>query len=661
MSDTDLGWDWESFSECDLRSAGAHAYAMHPSTDILCAAYAFGDEPAALWLPGEPCPPRVVEHVRAGGRIVAWNAPFEAALWEHVAAPKYGFPPAKPEQFWCTAAQAANMGLPRDLDGAGGAFDATVRKDPTGRRVMLKLSQPRRPTKGDARTRWTPEMAPADFDHLYRYCVQDVGSERAVKRVMRPLAAREREIFLLDGRINRRGVKIDRALIDAALRVVEDEQARLNAELANATDHALTACTQATRLVAWLTEQGVDADSVASHEVAALLARDDLPDAARTALALRKEAAKSSTAKLHAMLKAACPDDRIRGSLLYYGAARTGRWSGRLHQPQNFPRKAPEPGAVEALLSGDAGLVRLLYGSPLDVVSTCLRPCMIAEDGHDLMAPDFSNVEGRGLAWLAGEEWKLAAFAAFDAGTGPDLYKVTYGRSVGVPVEEVDGAGRQIGKVIELACGYQGWTGAFQTFARLYGLKVSDDEAARLAGAWRDAHPATVDFWWSLENAALRAVANPNTTFDVGPVAYRRQDGFLWCRLPSGRVLAYANPSIEKNDRGKDAVHFWGVPNPAKPILAGTRRWAKIGTYGGMLAENITQAMCRDLLAEAMLRLDARGYPICLTVHDEIVIEAPHDFGSPAEVKQIVSEVPAWAKGMPIAVGKVSRERRYGK
>lgn len=669
-----LHLDFETFSECDLRAAGAYAYAMHPSTGLLCAAWRIGDEPVQMWKPpsAREAGPKVPFDLIGMGvdvRIIAHNAAFERLIWQHVACRRYGWPAPPPESFWCTAAQAANLGLPRDLEGAAMALGAAVQKDADGRRVMLKLSKPRRATKTDARTRWTPEMAPADFDHLYRYCAQDVEAECAIGDKMRPLSDRERRIYLLDQKINDRGVKIDRALIGAALRVVDAEQARLNAEIARATGGAVGACTQTSRLVAWLNENGVDADSVAAHETKALLEDGDTPDAARIVLELRREAAKSSTAKLKAMLAAACPDDRIRGSLLYYGAARTGRWSGRLHQPQNYPRgdeaiteRTDE--AVRLIMRGDLDAMRLLFGSPLDVVSSCLRPCMVAEDGHDLMCPDFSNVEGRGLAWLAGEEWKLQAFRDFDAGTGPDLYKVTYGRSVGIPVEQVDKAGRQRGKVIELACGYQGWVGAFQTFARLYGLRLPDEEAAQLAGAWREAHPATVSFWGALNDAAFAAVANPGRVYEAGSVAYKRQDGWLWCRLPSGRVLAYANPSIAKNDRGQDAVHYWGVPNPAKPIPAdgqSTRRWARLSAYGGLLAENVTQAVCRDLLAEAMLRLDAAGYPLVATIHDEIVIEAPRDFGSPEDVRQIVSEVPVWARGFPIAVGKIERSRRFGK
>lgn len=686
-----LHLDFETRSDCDLRAAGAYAYAMHPSTDILCAAWRIGDEPVQLWKPpsglcdcershnglgmaGRLCDCDEVPFDLIGlgttVRIVAHNAAFERLIWQHVACRRYGWPAPPPESFWCTAAQAANLGLPRDLDGAGSALGARAQKDATGRRVMLKLSQPRRPTKADARTRWTPEMAPEDFDHLYRYCAQDVEAECSIGAMMRPLSDRERRIYLLDQKINDRGIKIDRALIGAALAVVEKEQQRLNGELAKATGGAVTSCAQTSRLVAWLNENEIEIESVAAHEVKAFLDHDETPDAARVVLELRREAAKSSTAKLRAMLNAACPDDRIRGSLLYYGASRTGRWSGRLHQPQNFPRgdeaiTSMTDQAVAMILAGNLDAMRLVFGSPLDVVSSCLRPCMVADEGHDLMCPDFSNVEGRGLAWLAGEEWKLQAFRDFDAGIGPDLYKVGAGRILGKAPENITKKERQEqGKIPELACGYQGWVGAFHTFARLYGFSVSDEEAARIAGAWRDAHPATKGFWYALNDAAMAAVAQPGRRFEAGPIAYLRQDGWLWCRLPSGRVLAYANPSIAKNDRGEDAVHYWGVPNPAKPIPVdgvSTRRWARLSAYGGLLAENVTQAMCRDLLAEAMLRLDAHGYPIALTVHDEIVVEAPHGFGSPEEVRQIVSEVPEWAKGFPIAVGKIERQRRYSK
>jgi hypothetical protein len=927
--------DFETYSEADLIRQGAYVYAAHPSTDILCMAWAIGDEEPQLWLPGQPFPARLAAHIAAGGRVLAWNANFERLIWKHVAQRLYGFPPVDDDQWWCTAAQGANMALPRSLDDAAAAIGGAAQKDATGYRIMLQVSQPRRPSKANPLTRWTPEMAPEKFATLYAYCQQDVRAERGIAARLYALSTWERQLYRLDQQINDRGVRIDRPLILAAQKVVEQTVGALDTELASVTRGALESHTQAVRLVQWLNRQGVPCDSVASGAVGAMLARPDLPWAVGEALRIRQEAAKSSTAKLEAMLAAAGEDDRIRGSLLYCGAARTRRWSGRLHQPQNFPRGdetilGDVDGAVSALMTGNAHVVRALYGNPMDVVASCLRPMMIAAEGHSLMACDFANIEGRVLAWMAGEDWKVQAFRDYDAGTGPDLYKVAYARAYGGSPSAVTKAQRQVGKVMELAClgpdtliatrfdgwiplssvtvehevwdgdawvkhqglvdrgeketilldgvrvtadhlvmvgsgwlpaatvassantlslalatgsagspcwapkaalcgcdataeprrtsccgptcaaarprpatpaprsaaantsngtsgtptcapttntaegfatgsppastaaptrttqagqitgggesvwpprgspidarssptsrpfqdrttppwnstesttpeatnpatcgssasaqtsttgepspplngrsqtydllyagpnnrftvksdsgtlivhncGYQGWVGAFQTFAALYRVQFSDDEAAANAGAWREAHPRVVRLWRDLDEAAIKAVARPGVKFEAGPVTYLCANDFLWCRLPSGGVLAYARPTIERNDRGQDAVHFWTVPNPTKPFKKGTRRWAQVSGYGGLWAENIDQAISRDLLARAMQRLTDAGYPLVLTVHDEAVAEVENDgpqVYSVADMEQIAAELPPWAAGLPVA------------
>jgi len=657
MSGPVVHCDFETYSEVDLRAAGAYAYAEHASTEILCMAWAIGDQAPQLWLPGDPFPPALAERIAAGGHVVAWNAPFERQIWAKVAVPRLGWPPLPDDQLYCAAAMAANMGLPRDLATAARALGLPAQKDAAGHRIMLKLSKPRRPSKNNPATRWTPESAPEDFRALYAYCLQDVETERGVHRKLYALSDREREIFLLDQRINDRGVKIDRPLIAAAQRVVDDTLKTLDGNLARVTAGAAAAATQTARLADWVNGRGVMCSGVSAAEIRRMLLLD-LPTDVRAALECRQLAGKSSTAKLEAMLAAAGSGDRIRGSLLYYGAARTGRWSGRLHQPQNYPRGdegvlAVLDAAVDAIATGMAGFVEAMVGNPMEAVSTCLRPMMVAADGHDLIAVDFANIEGRVLAWLAGETWKLDAFRAYDAGTGPDLYKVAYSRSLGVPVDTVTKPQRQVGKVIELACGYQGWVGAFQTFAALYGISVADDEAARLAGAWREAHPKVVATWRGLNQAAVRAVLQPGTAHSFGRIAYVASGGWLWCRLPSGRVLAYCNPSIQPNSRGESAVWFWGVDSV-------TKQWVEISGYGGLWTENIVQAISRDLLAEAMLRCEAAGYPLVLTVHDELVAEVPHGFGSVAEMESLAAELPAWAEGLPVAAAGW-RGRRYQK
>lgn len=649
--------DFETFSECDLRAAGAYAYAMHPSTDILCMAWAIGDGEVHLWKPGDRFPVELKDHIVRVGTMVAWNAPFERLIWWHVAQRRYGFPAVPDEQWWCAAAQGANMALPRDLDGAASALGGAQQKDPEGRRIMLQLSKPRKPTTNDPRTRWTPEMAPEKFAKLYAYCQQDVRAERGICERLYGISDSERRLYLLDQKINDRGVRIDRPLIEAAKAIVEQTLGGLDMQLRDVTGGAVQATTQVAALTRWVAAQGVPCDSLASAELEAMLERPGLPWPVEKALLIRQEAAKSSTAKLDAMLTAAGPDDRIRGSLLYYGAARTGRWAGRLHQPQNFPRGDEAiledvDGAVAAIATGNAGYVRSLYGSPMTVVSTCLRPMMIAAEDHDLIACDFANIEGRVLAWLGGEEWKLKAFREYDAGTGPDLYKVTYGKTFNVDPNSISKKDprRQQGKVIDLAGGFGGWVGACQAFSKLYRVKWSDDEAAVAMGAYRDAHPATRRLWESLNDAAFRAVASPGRKFRAGSITYLCSGDYLWCRLPSARVLAYCRPTIEKNDRGEDAVHFWGVDSY-------TKRWTKQGMWGGLLAENVTQAVARDLLAEAMLRLEAAGYPLVLTVHDELVAEAPKGFGSVEEMEQIAAVLPDWASGLPVTASGWRGER----
>jgi DNA polymerase bacteriophage-type len=646
--------DFECFSAADLIGQGAYVYAQHPSTDILCMAIAFGDGEPWLWKPGHEVPEWLFEHVLLGRPMLAWNAAFERLVWRHVGVRKYGFPAVADDQWWCTAAQGANMALPRSLDDAAAAIGGAAQKDLNGRRIMLQVSQPRRPSKANPLTRWTPEMAPEKFQALYAYCQQDVRAERGIASRLYALSPWERQLYLLDQQINDRGVRIDRPLIQAAQRVVEQTLGEMDARLAGVTRGAVEAHTQTARLVQWLNAQGVACDSVAAGAVEDMLARPGLPYAAGEALRIRQEAAKSSTGKLDAMLRAAGPDDRIRGSLLYCGAARTRRWSGRLHQPQNFPRGdetvlADVDGAVAALATGNAGLVRALYGNPMDVVASLLRPMMVAAPGHRLMACDFANIEGRVLAWMAGEDWKLDAFRAYDAGTGPDLYKVAYAKSFGVSVGSVTKAQRQIGKVQELSGGYQGWIGACRAFASLYGFSLPDEEYAKWMGEWRNGHPRTVRLWRDLDEAAIKAVARPGVKFEAGPVTYLCANDFLWCRLPSGGVLAYARPTIERNDRGQAAVHFWTVPNPTKPFVEGTRRWAKVSGYGGLWCENIDQAISRDLLACAMQRLDAAGYPLVLTVHDELLSEVPDGSGSLFEMTELAASVPAWAAGLPVS------------
>ena len=657
--------DFETRSACDLGAAGIHNYATHPSTDAWCMAWALNDLPPEILGTGLLAR-SVRSHVENGGIDVAHNAQFEFMIWNYIMVPRYGWPELKLSQLRCTMAAAYSMSLPGALDNLAVALGLTDRKDAEGRRIMMQLAKPRSIADDGTITWWDDADKLA---RLFEYCKQDVVVEREAHKHLVTLSDTEEAVWRLDQKINLRGIHFDRAAATAAKTMADSEKKRLDQAMQTLTGNYVGTCNSHAALCEWIQLQGVKIDGVAKPEVLDALS-GELPAHVRAALLLRQEAAKSSTAKLKSMLAAASDDDRIRFMLQYHGAA-TGRWSGRRVQMQNMPRPALEQAEIETCIElvtvGKRDEIDMLYGRPLDVIASCLRGMLDAAPGKDLMAADFANIEGRVLAWLAGEEWKLQAFRDYDAGIGPDIYKLTYARSFNVPVESVSKDDRQVGKVEELALGYQGWVGAFQTMAKGYNVVISDERAAEIAAAWRAAHPAIRAYWPALEAAAIDAVRNPGSVRTVGPVgrqvSFRRVDNFLWLRLPSGRVLCYPYPEVILKTRvfddgktiTKDALQYVGQDSV-------THKWGVVYTYGGSLAENITQAVARDLLAEAMTRLDKLGAPIVLHVHDEIVIEILETTSGDRlkMFEQIVAESPKWAAGLPIAAagwrGKIYRK-----
>lgn len=669
---TALHLDFETRSAADLKVVGLDNYARHPTTDVWCIGFAFGDEDVQLVNPGNAQFTQydLCNHVADGATVVAHNAAFELAIWNAIMAPRYGWPPLKPEQCRCTMAMAYAMALPGSLERAAAAVGIKEQKDLAGGRLMLQMARPRSyeaPADAAPVALWWDD--PDKLQRLYEYCRQDVRVERELEKRLMPLSDAEQAMWVLDQKINGRGVGIDRQAVTAALAVVQVEQDRLNQEIRRVTNNFVGFCTEAARLTKWVQAQGVPVDGIAKADISAALERADLPDHVRRALLIRQEAGKTSTAKLRAMLDAAGEDGRVRGTLQYHGAG-TGRWAGRRIQPQNMPRPKFEHDEIDRAIGvmvrqsnpkDAAGYVDALFGSPMEVVSSCLRGMICAAPGHELLAADFANIEGRGLAWLAGEEWKLNAFRAYDAGTGPDIYKLAYAKSFNVPIESVTKDQRQVGKVEELALGYQGGVGAFQTMAKGYGVKIDDTAADTIKNLWREAHPRTKQYWYDLETAALRAVLDPGQTYSAGnkPVRFKVKGSFLWCLLPSGRALCYPYPSIKAIETPwgemKDCLHYMHVDGL-------TNKWEETHTYGGKLAENVTQAICRDLLAEAIKRCEAEGFPVVLHVHDEVVAEMSegHDHETLAHFESICSEVPEWAAGLPV-VASGWRGRRYRK
>lgn len=650
-----LHLDCETYSAYDLKRGGVHNYARHPTTGVHCVAFAFDEEPVCLWVQGHPVPDDVVLHIELGGLVWAHNEVFEREVLSN-AGVKYGWPVLKPEQMVCTLAMCYAMGLPGSLERAAAALGLEARKDMSGHRVMMQLAQPREWVDDHTPIFWGRGDNAVKFEQLYSYCMNDVEVERAIGKRVMALSPAERRVFALDQRINNRGVGVDVPAVRAAIKLVESEKKRLDREMSSITGGVVSRCSEVARIKQWLLEFcNVEQDSLAKQDVIDLLIMPQ-PANVRRVLELRQEAGKASTAKLKAMVDRAGADGRARGLYQFHGAS-TGRWSGRAVQTQNMPRTSlkwtPEfiNGFFELLGRGEFdGATKIQGHSPLFVVSDLLRGFLVAAPGHEFIGVDFASIEARVTAWIAGEQSVLDVFES-----GKDIYKYAAMRIYGVAYDEVTKEQRQIGKVAVLALGYQGGVGAFQTMAKTYGVKVPDKQADEIKKAWRIAHPKIVAFWKEIEETAISAVLG-NGVYEAGSssvrkVSFVRKGSFLWCRLPSGRVLCYPYPKIEQVEtpwkQMKDQLTYMNMDSE-------THKWERQGAYGGLLTENVVQAISRDLLSEAMLRVEAAGFPIAIHVHDEIVVEVPV-MEDPRRlavrlIEDLIREQPKWAVGLPIGV-----------
>lgn len=691
--------DVETRSVADLRKTGVYVYAKHPTTDLWVACYRFDDGPIKVWRPGEPVPADIARHVKRGGVLVAHNAAFERIIWKFILTPRYGWPEPATSQWRCTMVQAYAMALPGALENALPAAGIDFKKDMSGHRLMLQMARPRKtkperkklpvmtnanreaemneegweryslysitPIDGtiDVEIQWwnTPEKV----ERLTAYCKVDVEAECHLFERLRPLKQSELELWWLDQEINDRGVFVDEELCHAAKKVVAETTARLDAEMREATGGEVTRCSNRNQIVKWLRENGVDTSSIAKSDIEDLLAEDP-PENVRRVLLLRRESAKASVAKIDALLRGKCPDGRARG-LCQFHAASTGRWAGRRFQPQNLKRPEMEEQeaieqAIEMILSEDVELMEVAFGPPLSVVGDTIRGMIKAPEGRKIIAADYTSIEGVVLAWLAGETWKLDTYREIHRGESAGMYEITAGRILGKAPEDITKLERQnYGKVPELALGYQGGVGAFKKMGVNYGVDLPESQIIEIRDGWRAANPAIKQFWYDLNDAALKAVENPGTTHWVDDkLVFRMAGSFLFLRLPSKRFLAYAYPQIgekkmpwkddDGNDVYKTAVSYKGVNSY-------TRKWERNYLYGGHLAENATQAVARDFMADAMPRLEDAGYEIVLTVHDEVVSEVDKDFGSAEEMVDIMKTLPAWGEGCPIAADGWEGER----
>lgn len=640
--------DFETHSVVDLPECGVDVYAENDFTLPWCMGYAFGDGPVGLWKLGEPLPQEIIDWVKAGKLVAAHNAAFEWHIWNKVCVRRFKWPWLTLESLICTMAKAYAMGLPGSLEKAAAATGMTHQKDLKGSRVMMQLAQPR-DIIGGVPVFYDPIEHKDKFEMLYNYCRTDIEVERELDSRLVDLSEDERKIWLLDQKINLRGVGVDLKSVRVAEKIVALEKDRLNQDIREATGNQVATFNANAQLTKWLNDQGVATDGVAKADVIDMLDLESTPPHVQAVLKIRQEAAKSSNAKISKIISGTSSDGRIRGMFQYHGAA-TGRWAGRRTQLHNLPRPNFDEFEIDYAFKQMASVedietliedIDLLVGPATSVVSDCIRGFFIPKAGHDFIVLDFSAIEARVLAWLAGEERVLKIFR----GHGK-IYEQAAADIFGISIDKVTKPQRSIGKVAILALGYGGGKGAFQVMSKGYGVKVTDDEAEGIKIKWREANPNIVNYWASLERAALDAVAGSGV-HAAGPrgrqIKFRKSGSFLWCQLPGGRVNCYPYPKIEP------VTTPWGATRDALTYMAVEKnQWVRVSTYGGSLSENVTQSVARNLLAESMLRLEASRYPVVMHIHDEVVLEVPIDFGSVDEAGKIMSEIPSWGEGLPI-------------
>lgn len=743
-----LWLDDETFSPTPI-TYGTHKYAEQ--AEVLIRALALDDErvqvrdltpggqkwelvgddlvPADIYYAGE------IDERLADDQVEVWahNSHFDRTVERHAGL-------RIPLHRWRdTMVQAMAHGLPGSL---GALSDIVLRlpadkaKDKEGKALIQLFCKPipfrfRKRAEGEkladykaakeaAEAVWpgraTRETHPEEWRRFLIYAGKDIEAMRAAhkKIPMWNYRGAELDLWHLDQRINDRGVAVDVELAECALGAVAEAQEELRERTLAATNGEVESATRRDAMLQHvLAEYGVDLPDMQKSTLERRIADPDLPEGLRELLRIRLQACTTSTSKYQTLIKATSSDGRLRGLLQFCGAGRTGRWAGRLWQPQNLPRPDMKQHeidlGVEALKAGTAGM---LYDNVMRLTSNVIRGCIVAPEDKKLVVADLSNIEGRVLAWLAGEKWKLKAFYAFDAGTGPDLYKMSYAKSFGVKPEDVTKDQRQVGKVQELALGYQGGVGAFLTFAAAYGIdlealavtaqraipgevwgranimmdwhKKHGRDPAHAAGlsekawlvcesfklGWRDAHPNVVALWNDLDAAMRSAITTPGQTFVVGWLKVRRDGAWLRIVLPSGRAICYPSPALVPEKR-KNKLQEWEADETAlEEVETGrtvitymgvnqySRKWERITTYGGKAVENCCQAVARDVMAANMPAIEDEGYEIVLSVHDELLTETPdHPDWNAEGLSALMAAVPEWAPGLPLAAAGFEAKR----
>ena len=633
--DKQLAIDIETYSDIDLINCGVYKYTDSDNFEILLFAYSVDDGETKIvdLACGEKLPDEVIEMLLDDSITkTAFNANFErTCISKHLGIN------LKPEAWRCTAVQAAMLALPLSLEGVGVVLGLDKQKMSEGKDLIRYFCSPCKPTKSNGgRTRNLPEDAPEKWELFKTYCIRDVDVEKQIRKKLwkYPIPEREQQLYCLDQRINDRGIMVDRNLVNHAIAcdlLYKDTATKRAYELSE-----LENPNSVSQLKGWLTEKGIEVDSLAKATVEELV--DKTEGDVQEMLKLRLAMSKTSVKKYEAIDRSVCRENRVHGLLQFFGANRTGRWAGRLVQIHNLPQNHISDLELARGLVADGRYddVEMLYESTPNVLSELIRTAFVAKPGCRFIISDFSAIEARVLAWLAGEQWRIEVFQ-----THGKIYEASASAMFHVPIEEITKTSplRQKGKISELALGYGGSVGAMTAMGALK-MGLSEEELPSLVTTWRNANPHITQFWWAVDEAAVKAVRDKKPS-RVGRVAFEYTSGILFVTLPSGRKLSYVKPKMGVNKFGREGITYEGIGE--------SKKWMRLETYGPKLVENIVQATSRDILAEAMLRLEDAGFDIVCHVHDEVVLEVPEGVSSVDEINEIMAVNPEWTDGLPLS------------
>lgn len=710
------GETWQSIlgkgKKAGLQVVGATIYAEHPSTEVHSLAYNLKDGLGPrLWIPVMPNPHDLLNHVYRGGAIEAWNIYFEYVIWNKICVPKYDWPPLKIEQLYDAMAKSRAFALPGSLEKAGEILQIPHGKDKEGMRLIKKFCLPRKPTKKDPRKRILLEEDPVDAQKLYDYNLRDIQAESEISEQIPDLIPSERKFWIHTFRMNDRGVAVDLPAVKSCIQILEQAYDKYNSELAILTSGQITEASKGQQIQDWCASRGTFLPTLEDEQITYFLANVETIPEVRRVLEIRQLISSAGVKKVYAMLRTAAKDGRVHDLFIYH-SARTGRDAGADVQPQNLvkagiplcrclscggiygrkliwcPHCGSDSGefedwhhkytdyALSVIASESLDEVERIFGNAVLTISGCIRGLFIAGPGNDLISSDYSSIEAVVTAILAGEQWRIDAFAR-----GDDIYLASVAKFKGRSLEwYMQNGGKshpdrqKMGKPAELGLGYGGWILAWRQFDK--SDNYDDEEIKKLILAWRAASPAICELWggqvrgkpwdpdyqeyYGLEGAAIQAVLNPGKCYSYSLVTYGVKNDILFCRLPSGRFLTYHQPRLTSSEKweGQLQLSFMGWNTNPK---MGPIGWVRLNTFGGRLAENNISAIARDVMAHGVNNLETNNYPIVLRVHDELVGEVPKGWGSIEEFEFHMGDLPPYAKSWPIRASGGWRGKRFRK